>query len=209
MKHFSREDIMKMEKIFRINLINSCTGYKSANLIATKSHDGIENVAIFSSVIHLGSNPPLLGFILRPTTVPRNTFDNLKATRYFTVNHVASDFIAEAHHTSAKYEGTVSEFTMTDLKSEYRESFFAPYVANAKVQIGCIYVNEYFIAENECLLVVGSIEHLYLDPTALQNDGFISLEKTKSVAINGLDGYALPCLLDRFEYARPKSQNDT
>ena len=35
-------------------------------------------------------------------------------------------------------------------------------------------------------------------------DGHISLEKGNVVAINGLDGYALPKLLKRFGYARPK-----
>ncbi|MAN59659.1 MAG: flavin oxidoreductase [Flavobacteriaceae bacterium] len=204
MKHFTRQDILQMEKIFRLNLINSCTGYKSANLLATKSKDGIENVAIFSSVIHLGSNPPLLGFILRPTTVPRNTFDNLKATQQFTVNHVGSDIMADAHHTSAKYEGTVSEFSKTNLRPHYRDSSYAPYVAAAKVQLGCRYANDYFIKENDCLLIIGQIEHLYLEPNLLEADGFISLEKAKTVTVNGLDGYALPTLLERFEYARPK-----
>jgi hypothetical protein len=49
----SRDDISKLEKVERLNLINSCTGYKSA-LIATKSVDGAVNVAIFSSITHLG-----------------------------------------------------------------------------------------------------------------------------------------------------------
>jgi flavin reductase (DIM6/NTAB) family NADH-FMN oxidoreductase RutF len=70
----SRDDISQLEKVERLNLINSCTGYKSANLIATKSVDGAVNVAIFSSITHLGSNPALIGFIVRPTTVPRNTY---------------------------------------------------------------------------------------------------------------------------------------
>ncbi|MFZ0490151.1 MAG: flavin oxidoreductase, partial [Salegentibacter sp.] len=35
MKHITSEDIRSMEKVFRLNLINSCTGYKSANLIGT------------------------------------------------------------------------------------------------------------------------------------------------------------------------------
>jgi hypothetical protein len=48
----SRDDISQLEKVER--LINSCTGYKSANLIATKSVDGAVNVAIFSSITHLG-----------------------------------------------------------------------------------------------------------------------------------------------------------
>ncbi len=204
MKYFSDTAIDSLEKLYRINLINSCTGYKSANLIATKSEDAIENVAIFSSVIHLGSNPPLLGFILRPTTIPRNTYDNLKKTGFFTVNHVHTNSIAAAHHTSAKYDGIISEFDKTQLISEYKKDFFAPFVSGCPVQIACEYVNDYFIEENECLLVVGKIKHLFCNETMLQEDGFIQLEKGNVVAINGLDGYALPNLLQREAYARPK-----
>ena len=55
-----------MDKISRLNLINSITGVKPSNLIGTKSKDGFSNLAIFSSVVHLGSKPPLIGFITRP-----------------------------------------------------------------------------------------------------------------------------------------------
>ncbi len=78
-----RPEIEKMGRIERLNLVNSCTGYKSANLIASISNDGKTNVAIFSSVTHLGSDPALIGFILRPTTVPRNTYKNIKEYGYF------------------------------------------------------------------------------------------------------------------------------
>jgi hypothetical protein len=47
----SRDDISQLEKSGTIKF-NSCTGYKSANLIATKSVDGAVN-AIFSSITHL------------------------------------------------------------------------------------------------------------------------------------------------------------
>ena len=77
--HLNQEQIEELEKIYRINLINSCSGYKSANLIGTVSKKGEENLAIFSSITHLGSNPPLLGFFLRPTEiVPRHTYLNIK-----------------------------------------------------------------------------------------------------------------------------------
>lgn len=78
--HYTREDIDNLKHIKRINLINSCSGYKSANLLATISKEGVTNVAVFSSVTHLGSNPPVLGFILRPTSIPRNTYKNIKET---------------------------------------------------------------------------------------------------------------------------------
>ncbi len=204
MKHYTRADIDGMNKIFRLNLINSCTGFKSANLLATRSKDGISNVAVFSSVTHLGSNPPLLGFVLRPTTVPRNTFDNIKKTEVFTVNHIHRDMISDAHHTSAKYDGDISEFDKTGLSEEFKNDFFAPFVKGSRVQIGCRYQNEYFLKENGCILVIAQIEHLFVQNDIQLNDGFLSLEKAETVTVNGLDGYALPTLLDRFEYARPR-----
>ncbi|HIC33010.1 MAG TPA: flavin oxidoreductase, partial [Flavobacteriaceae bacterium] len=44
MKHFSKKHIDEMHHLYRINLINSVSGFKSANLIGTKSKDNIENV---------------------------------------------------------------------------------------------------------------------------------------------------------------------
>ena len=128
MLHYTRKDIDQMEKIFRLNLINSCTGYKSANLIGTQSADGKTNLAVFSSITHLGSNPPLIGFVLRPTTVPRDSYRNIKASSLFTVNHIHHDTVADAHHTSAKYPEDVSEFSKTDFEPEYIDGFAKGFV---------------------------------------------------------------------------------
>jgi hypothetical protein len=59
-----------------LNLINSC-GYKSASLLGTKSLDGKTNVAILVA-LPFRSNPAMIGFIMRPTTVPRDTYKTLK-----------------------------------------------------------------------------------------------------------------------------------
>jgi hypothetical protein len=77
-------------------------------------------------------------------------------------------------------------------------------VKNAPVQILCSYLNEYPIAENGTILIVGKMNAIYVEPQMVLEDGWIQLDKGKVVSINGLDGYALPQLLDRFEYARPK-----
>jgi len=116
MKHFTNSQIKALDQQFRLNLINSCTGYKSANLLATKSADGFTNVAVFNSVTHIGSEPPLLGFILRPQTIPRNTYSNIKEAGVFTVNHIQKDTIRKAHQTAARYEKEESEFHHTGLK---------------------------------------------------------------------------------------------
>lgn len=202
MNHISKNDISKMEKVKRLNLINSCTGYKSANLIATKSEKGTENVAVFSSITHLGSNPAMLGFIIRPTTVPRDTYKNIKETGYFTVNHITSEIIADAHQTSANYDASISEFDKTNLEPEYKSEIDFPFVKNAPVQLLCKYLNEYHILENDTIHVIATIENVFYNQNLEHKDGWLQLDKANIVAINGLDGYCLPSLIDRFEYAR-------
>lgn len=204
MVYISNEQLDNFHHVYRINLINSCSGYKSANLIGTKSAEGIENVAVFSSVTHIGSNPPMLGFFLRPTTVMRNTYDHLKASGYYTINHIFQDIIEDAHHTSAKYDASISEFDKTKLISEYKNDFQAPFVKDAPVQLAMAYVEEYPIEANGTILVIGKITGLYVNDELLETDGFINLSKAKVATINGLDGYAIPDLKTRLEYQRPK-----
>ncbi|CAN1574210.1 COG1853 Conserved protein/domain typically associated with flavoprotein oxygenases, DIM6/NTAB family [Flavobacteriaceae bacterium] len=202
MKHISKETISQMDKIEKLNLINSCTGFKSANLIATKSIEGNTNVAIFSSVTHLGSSPSLVGFIVRPTTVPRDTYKNIMETGFFTINHITIDMIADAHHTSANYDSEISEFDKTNLEEEYKEGITIPFVKGSPVQLYCKYVNEYLIKENDTIHIVASIEHVYYNEDLEHKDGWLQLDKGNIVALNGVDGYFLPKLIDRFQYAQ-------
>jgi len=205
MIHLKRQDFEELDHIFRINLINSCSGFKSANLIGTKSNLGIPNVAVFSSVTHLGSNPPLLGVIFRPVTdVPRNTYENIKETGQFTINHIDASIINDAHHTSAKYDKDVSEFDITGLEEEYKNGWHAPFVKNAPIQMALTYCEEYKIKANGTIQLIGEIKDLFIKSDLLEKDGFINLSKANVVAINGLDGYAVPKLKERMTYQRPK-----
>ncbi len=205
MAHFTSTEIKAMDHLYKINLINSCSGYKSANLIGTKSKEGIPNVAVFSSVTHLGSNPPLLSFVLRPTTVPRNTYDNIKQTGTFTINHVHKSIVKDAHHSSAKYDASISEFEATELEEIYLNNFHAPFVKDAPVQIGLNYLEEHHIKVNGTILIIGEIVSLHVRDSLLKDDGFINLSEGNVAAINGLDSYAIPRLYKRLSYQRPKA----
>jgi len=204
MKTFDISAIDAMAKIPRLNLINSVTGYKSANLIGSCSKEGVLNVAIFSSITHLGSNPALLGFIIRPiSTTPRDTYTNIKDNQYFTVNHITSSMIADAHHTSSAYESGISEFDKTNLESEFLDGQRVPFVKDSPVRLLCKYVNEYPITENGCIHLIASIEKIYVQDELIHKENWIRLDLAEVVCINGLDGYSTPKLIDRFEYARP------
>jgi flavin reductase (DIM6/NTAB) family NADH-FMN oxidoreductase RutF len=204
MTYISNEQLDNFHHLYRINLINSCSGYKSANLLGTKCSRGIENVAVFSSVTHIGSNPPMLGFFCRPTTVLRNTYENIKSTGYYTINHIHNSILEDAHHTSAKYDAGISEFDKTNLSSEYKNEFQAPFVKDAPIQLAMEYIEEYHIKANDTILVIGKIIGLHVNDNLLEDDGFINLSKAQVATINGLDGYAVPELKTRFDYQRPK-----
>ena len=204
MAFFNHKQILDLDKIYKINLINSCSGFKSANLLGSVSKEGIPNVAVFSSVTHLGSNPPTLGFILRPTTVPRDTYKNIKENGSFTINHIYEDIIEDAHHTSAKYPEKISEFNVTNLEEEYKGDFKAPFVKNAPVQMCMKFIEEIYIPSNEVVLIVSQIEELYVKDELLQKDGLINLSKGNVVTINGLDTYAIPKFKKQLSYQRPK-----
>lgn len=207
MKYYDQKYIANLEHLFRINLINSSSGFKSANLIGTKSVEGISNVAIFSSVIHLGSNPPLLGFVVRPTTVPRNTYKNIKETGSYTINHVHEEIIEQAHHSSAKYDASISEFTVTGLKEVYDHACSAPFVKGAPVQLQMQYREEHHFKINGTIMIIGEVVGMYVKEDLLNEDGFINLSLGKVAAINGLDGYTIPNLKTRLPYQRPTITN--
>ena len=200
MKNISKETISQMDRIEKLNLINSCTGFKSANLIATKSIEGTTNVTIFSSVTHLGTSPSLIGFILRPTTTPGNTYTNIMETGYFTINHITVDMIADAHHT-ADYKSEISGFDKTNLEEEYKEGINIPFVKGSPVQLYCKFVNEYTIKENGSIHIIASIENVFFEEALQHKDGWLQLDKGNVISLGGTDGYFLPKLIDRFQFA--------
>ena len=202
--HITRQQIDEFPHLYKINLMNSISGYKPANLIATKSTDNITNVAVFSSVVHYGSSPAILGFVLRPTTVVRNTYNNIKETGYYTINAINEAIIEEAHHTSAKYPSEISEFDKTTLSEEFKNNFHAPFVAESPLQIGMKFLEEHHIKANGTILVLGEVTDLYFKDSMLSEDGLLNLSTEKVAAINGLDTYMVAENYKRLSYQRPK-----
>ena len=173
---FDEHQIEKLEKIYRVNLMNSCSGYKSANLIGTISKNGQYNLAVFSSIVHLGSNPPLLGFFLRPTeVVPRHTYLNIKEMDFYTINSIDKLNFDKAHHTSAKYPRDISEFDITGIKPKITTTFPAPFVDSSSIKIGMKFVEEIKINHNRSRLIVGKIVSLDVKDEMVNNDGFIDV----------------------------------
>ncbi|REE01263.1 flavin reductase family protein [Marinoscillum furvescens] len=199
--HFSDQQISTLDKSFRRNLINSVTGFKSVALIGTKSQEGTTNVAPFSQIIHVGADPAMIGVLFRPHTVKRHTLENILTTKVYTINHITAEFLAEVHHTAARWQQ--SEFEACKLQEEYLEGFEAPFVRNAKIKIGLSLVERLDVQSNGTHLIIGVIKHLIAPEEVVGKDGFIDLEAAGTLTSSGLDSYHKTKRLARFTYAKP------
>ena len=202
-KHIALDDILQMDPAYRRNLMNSISGFKACNLIGTASYRKVANVAIFSSVVHIGATPPLLGFIMRPLTVPRQTYHNIKARGFFTVNAVTKAFYERAHQTSAKYPEAASEFEACGLTPQYTDTHPAPYVGESPVKLGLQLEEEHHIRANGTIFIVGKVVETLIDDSLLTTDGHLNLEQAGILTVAGLDSYYEPELLGRLDHARP------
>jgi len=185
----NRKDIEGLERKYRLNLINSLSGIKSANLIGTRSQEGQNNAAIFSSVVHIGSDPAHLGFVMRPQAERKSdTFKNIQETGYYTINHVSESFIEQAHFTSAKLDQEESEFDRMNLNPEFAEDFEAPFVRESLVKIGMKH-KESIPLFNGCYFIIGAIELVLAPDEAINEQGQIDLSTYNCAGISGLNTY--------------------
>lgn len=198
--HINKETLDSMDKRFRASFVNSLSGFKPLNLIGTT--DGKkENLAIFNSVFHLGADPALLGMISRPNSVRRDTIENIRKVGFYTINAVSENLYKEAHQTSARIEE--SEFNHCGILPTYLDCFPAPFVDLSPLKIGMKFVREIPVVENQTIMIIGSIESVYIEKSAVLDNGFIDLEVMNILAGVSLEGYYQPKKIDRLKYAKP------
>ena len=195
--------LMEMEQRKRAQFINSISGFRSVALIGTTDTNGQTNLAIFSSIVHIGSNPPLLSFIMRPDSVERHTLINIMETGFYTINHINADIYEKAHQTSARYPKNVSEFDAAQLTPVFKNDFVAPFVAESHIQIGMEFKERINISINQTSMIIGEIKFVHYPTNCLLDDGFVDIEKAGTITSSGVDSYHTTQLLQKLEYAKP------
>ena len=196
-------DIESLPQRYRAELANSLSGFKSANLVGTRDKQGCNNLCIVSSVVHIGAHPPLLGMVMRPHTVQRDTLENIKTTGVYTLNSVTSDITQQAHQTSARYPHLVSEFEQVGLTIEESGAVNAPYVAESGIKLSLEVQDIQYLAINQTELVIGQIVEAILPANSIDKTGYVDLEACDSIAISGLVSYHSTQRIARYGYAKP------
>lgn len=204
MQNFTPAEWQSWERFYRANFINSLTGFKSASLIGTINAEGVPNLGMFSSMVHIGSDPALIGYINRPVAAAPHTLANIKSNGFYTVNHIHPTFLAQAHQTSAKYPDEVNEFTAVGLTAEYLEGVNVPFVKESHIKYLLSLKEVIPIQLNDTFLVIGQLEQVLINPSLQPTtDGFLHLDQAGTICSNGLDAYYKTELIDRYAYAKP------
>ena len=198
------EELNTYDRFYRANLINSLSGFKSVSLIGTKNEDGVSNLAVFSNIVHLGADPALIGFVNRPLEAAPHTIKNIETDGVYTINHVHSSWVAQAHQTSAKYPEGVSEFTACGFTEEYLNDFAAPFVKESVIKYGMQLKEIIPIKHNNTFFVIGEVVMIHFPEELIATDGFIEADKAGSVCSLGIDGYYSTELITRLPYAKVK-----
>ncbi len=202
MKSITPTDIDAMGKHARVQFANSLPGPKPVSLIGTISADGHTNLAPFSTVTHLGSNPALIGLVSRPDLVDRHTLSNILATRSYTINHIHSEILHQAHACSARHPRDVSEFDATGLTQHFEEKIVAPFVSESRLRFALELVETIPISANGTVLIIGKVILVQLPDYSLSEDGSIDLPALGSLASTALDTYFQLTAPVRLPYAK-------
>lgn len=180
---------MAFDGMYRRHFVNTLPGPRGVHLIGTKGYRGQENLGVFSSVVHLGASPPLLGFVLRPLTVPRHTYHHIQHLGYFTLNALHPELLTPGHQTSANYPLEVSEFAAVGLTPEYTDAHPAPYVRESRVKLGLELVEEYPIRVNQTIFIVGKVIEVLLPDGVVGTDGQVDHHELQTLTVSGLETY--------------------
>jgi flavin reductase (DIM6/NTAB) family NADH-FMN oxidoreductase RutF len=140
---------------------------------------------------------------MRPVSVERHTYNNIKETGYYTINHIHKDIFKQAHQTSAGYDKDISEFDECGLTPEYSKNIPAPYVKESNIKIGLRFVEEQEIKFNGTIFIVGEIVEIILPDDVVSKDCYVDIERAGTIAISGLDSYHETKKIARLSYAKP------
>lgn len=205
MPEWTAAQFRAMEAKRRIRLHNSLLGGKPVHLVGTRSAAGVPNLAVFNSACHVSSDPPLIGMMCRPTSVRRDTYENLLETGVWTLSAISADILERAHRAADKLPAEASEFEHAGLTESPWPGFAAPAVAESPLQMGFRLVEEVPIRSSGTLFLVGELQWLRMAEGGLAEDGSVLADRLGLLSSLGLDAYAEVRECARFAYPSTKN----
>ncbi|KAF9049810.1 hypothetical protein BJ165DRAFT_1454002 [Panaeolus papilionaceus] len=201
---FSSEHSNKIRENYRI--LTSAIVPRPIALVSTLSEGSVPNLAPFSYFSMLSHNPPLvsLSFSLSPRR-PKDTRDNILATKQFTISLVSETIVGPANSASVEAPAEVDEWIISGLTKESSVLVKPPFVRESPVTMECL-LHSYHDIHVEGVhdpittVIFGLIKMVHVQESVLSEDrSTVDVAKLRPVARLGdttyarvLEGFDLP-----------------
>ena len=144
--------------------------------VATRSRDGVLNLAPYSFFTVVSREPPMLAISIGPRTggedYPKDTLTNMRESQEFVINMVSMALADAMHETSFNHSPEVDEFERAGVTPAPCEVVRTPRVAEARISMECTV--EHMLKLGSDSLVIGRM-HRYHVEDALISNGRIDL----------------------------------
>ncbi|MEF8868021.1 MAG: flavin reductase family protein [Haloarculaceae archaeon] len=164
----------------RSRIVKSAVTPRPIAWVSSRSADGEDNLAPFSSYNYVSSSRPVVTF-----HSPNETHGGLKDsarnavdTGAFAVNVVTEPLMEEMDHTSATIPAEESEFTLAGVERAECTAIDAPRVAEAPVTMECTLHDTVEVYDR--LMVLGEVVHFHV-AEEVTTDGEIDMRKLPTV----------------------------
>jgi flavin reductase (DIM6/NTAB) family NADH-FMN oxidoreductase RutF len=199
-KEWSRSDLLGLDRRYRRDLINRVSGSRTVWLLTSRSLDGTANIGLFSQVVHIGANPPLMGVLFRPKTDWHHSLDNIEETKLYGLHAVHTDRWQNAHATSFAFKASQSEFDECGWSEEKMPESDLPIIKDSLARIVLEPKEIVHIRSNQCRMVVGHILSIQIREDQLDSD---QLPRPADwLNVSGLDLYINNQVIDTADECR-------
>ncbi|KAF7348615.1 Flavin-Reduct domain-containing protein [Mycena venus] len=171
--------------------------------VSTVAEDGSENLAPFSWFNQVSTNPCVIS--VSCTTSPRHkdTAQNIKATKEFTVNIISEPWVAQASSTSIDAPPSISEWTFSGLTQEPSVSVKPARVKESAFALECELLQNVEIKNAAGALatnlILGTVKYIHVRKAVLNEKGVVDPAKLKAIGrmgditfISVKDGFRVP-----------------
>ena len=199
-REWSRSDLLGLDRRYRRDLINRIGGSRTAWLLTTRSSDGIANIGLFSQVVHVGANPPLIGVLFRPKSSRHQSLDNIEDIGHYCIHAVHFEEWQKAHSTSFAFGADQSEFDECEWVEETIHGSDLPLIEDSLARITLQAEEIIPIRSNQCRMLIGRVQSIQIREDQLDSDQLPRPEDWLNVC--GLDLYMNNQVLSRADEER-------
>ncbi|KAF7291983.1 Flavin-Reduct domain-containing protein [Mycena indigotica] len=173
--------------------------------VSSVAANGSENIAPFSWFNQVSTNPPVISVSCSPAGRHKDTANNIRETKGFTVNIISEPWIVQANAASIDAPAEINEWTVTGLTKEPSISVTAARVKESAFTMECELLQHIEIKNAAggvaADLILGTVKYIHIRNAVLNDRGLVDPVKLRPVSRLGEIAYAT--IGDVFRIPRP------